>query len=348
MDHDSPAGAGAGADYRLHRFDDVTLQSGVRLPAVSLAYRSWGELAPARDNFVLFPTWFGSTHRNNEWLIGPGRALDPARYFIVSINLLGNGLSSSPSNTPVPFDRRRFPSISMLDNVRLQARLLDEVFGVDLPALVIGRSMGAQFAFQWGSYLPERTRRLFCLCGSARTTPHNRVFLDGIKAALTADCAWRDGEYAAPPIKGLQAVGRLYAGWAMSPDFYRQQLYRREGCDDVDDYVAARWRDNFIARDANDLLSMIATWQSFDPSHNERYRGDWQAAMAAIDCPAIVMPSRTDLYFPPEDSAVAVAAMPRAELRVIESAWGHRAGSPNSDPADVDFVDRAIGELLSA
>jgi homoserine O-acetyltransferase len=92
---------------------------------------------------------------------------------------------------------------------------------------------------------------------------------------------------------------------------------------------------------------MLATWQATDISDNERYQGDWPAALRTIACPAIVMPSRTDLYFPPEDSAAAVREMPRAELRVIESLWGHRAGSPNSDPKDVAFIEQAIRDLLA-
>ena len=114
----------------------------------------------------------------------------------------------------------------------------------------------------------------------------------------------------------------------------------------MDDYVARRWADNFIDRDANDLLGMMSTWQRADLSDDPAFLGDWKAALRAIACPAIVMPSRTDMYFPPEDSAAAVEHMPNAELRVIESAWGHRAGSPGSDPADVAAVDGALRELL--
>lgn len=332
-------------DCQRHEFPPTRLHGGDVLERPVLAFATHGSLSPARDNAILFPTWFGSTHHNNTWLIGPGRALDPSRYFIVCVNLLGNGLSSSPSNTPSPHDGPRFPAIHVLDNVRLQRRLLRERFGIDALQLVVGRSMGAQTAFQWAASYPSEVRRMLALCGSARTTPHNQVFLASLAAALKADQEWRSGDYAEPPLAGLRALGHAYAAWAMSPEFYRRGLHLEQAAS-VDDYVARRWADNFIGRDANDLLSMMNTWQRADLSDDPAFLGDWKAALRTIACPAIVMPSRTDMYFPPEDSAAAVEHMPDAELRVIESPWGHRAGSPGSDPADVAVVDGALRELL--
>lgn len=333
-------------DWEEFEVADFPLARGGVLARARVAYVTCGTLSAAKDNAILFPTWFTSTHRNNAWLVGEGRALDPRRYFIVMPNLLGNGLSSSPSNTPPPHDRMRFPHVTVLDNVRLQRRLLEERFGIRRLALVFGRSMGAQAAFQWASYYPDRVARVLPLCGSSRTTPHNQAFLEGVRAGLTADGAWQSGEYASQPAAGLRAVGRIYAGWAMSQAFYRQGLHLAGGVRDLDEYLRLRWDGNFAHMDANDLLCMLRTWQTADLSDNERFRGDWARALAAIECPAIVMPSRTDLYFPPEDFEAAVRQMPRAELRVIESIWGHRAGGPNSDPKDIAFVEQAIRDLL--
>lgn len=327
-----------------HDFERVELLSGATLPRVRLAFATCGTLNARRDNAILFPTWFSSTHHKNAWLIGPGKALDPSRHFIVCVDLLGNGLSSSPSNTAAPFDGPRFPAVHILDNVRLQRRLLAERFGIDLLQLVVGRSLGAQTAFQWAASFPSQVGRMFALCGSARTTPHNYAFIDSIKAALQADCRWNGGDYDSPPLAGLRAVGRAYAAWAMSPEYYRSGLHLREA-DTLDAYLERRWADNFIHSDANDLLAMMRTWQTADIGADPQFGGDWQRALAAITCPAIVMPSRTDQYFPPEDSAQAVAGMPRAELRILDSVWGHRAGSPGSDPADIATVEAAIAEL---
>ena len=322
----------------------VTLQRGGTLPQAQITYKTFGTLAADGGNAVLLPTWFTGQHPQAEWLVGPGKALDPARYFIVVINILGNGLSSSPSNTPRPFDRTRFPPVTLLDNVRLQRRLLREHLGVERLALVVGRSMGAQIAFQWGSYFAEEVGAILPICGSARTSPHNYIFLAAVKAALMNDPAWQGGEYGLPPLGGLRMMRLIYDGWVVSQGFYRAGLHLAQGFETTEAYLARP--DTSPPRDANDLLAQVWTWQNADISANDRFGGDFVAALGAIKARAIVMPCCHDLYFPPEDSENEVAHMPNATLRVIESLWGHRAGSPGTDPADIAFLDRAVAELL--
>ncbi len=328
-----------------HEFENVELLSGVVLPRVRLAFATCGKLNAERSNAVLFPTWFSSTHHKNAWLIGLNKPLNPEHYFIICVDLIGNGLSTSPSNTDPPFDGPRFPEVHILDNVRLQRRLLIERFKIESLQLVIGRSMGAQTAFQWAVSFPSQVRRMFALCGSSRTTPHNYAFIDSLEAALKADCRWNGGDYISPPIDGLRAIGKAYAAWAMSPEFYRLNLHLRNAAT-IDDYLERQWANNFTHCDANNLLAMMRTWKTADISTDPSFQGDWQAALKAITCQAIVMPSRTDQYFPPEDSAAAAMFMPNAELRVLDSAWGHRAGSPGSDPTDIATVEAAIADLL--
>lgn len=318
------------------------------MPRARLVYRTYGRLSAARDNAVLFPTWFSSIDRQNEWLIGPGKALDPARLFVICPNLLGNGLSSSPSNTEPPFAGPDFPAVGLLDNVRLQHRLVTEHFGIDRLRLVLGRSMGALAAFQFASYFPDCVGSVLPFSGAARVSAHNYVFLDSVRAVIQADSAFQGGHYRTPPHGGLKAMGRIYAGWALSHDFYAQGLNRQDGSENLDQYLRVRWEPNFTAKDANDLLCQISTWQQADISANERFKGDFPAALRAISARAIVMPCRTDMYFPPVDCAEAVSHMPNAEMRVLDSVWGHRAAAAGSDPADIAFLERAIGDLLDA
>lgn len=334
------------AGCAVYKFARFTLQSGDVLADAHLVVRTYGTLNAARDNAILFPTWFSSQHHQNEWLIGPAHALDPSRWFIIVPNMLANGLSSSPSNTLPPHDRERFPPISLMDNVLLQRRLLIENFGIDHLALAIGRSMGAQQAFQWGCLFPNSVLNILAITGSARTSRHNAVFLAGVEAALKADSTWANGEYKFPPLTGLRAVGRIYAGWALSQAWYRNRPDTQSSDGSMESYLANNWDGNFVTKDANDLLSQLRTWQVADVSKNSTFCGDFDAALGAITARAIVMPSRTDLYFSWEDSAYEVSRMRDAELRVIESDWGHRAASPRSDPSDVNFVEKAIRDLL--
>ena len=228
----------------------------------------------------------------------------------------------------------------------MQRQLLRDAFGVKHLALVVGWSMGAQQAFHWAALFPEEVERIAPIAGSARTSPHNHVFLEGMKAALTADSAWQDGRYDEQPATGLRAMGRCWAGWALSQIFYRDHLYRKMGFSSVEEFLAGFWEDLFLKRDANNMLAQIWTWQHSNISDNDAYGGDFEGALGAISARAIVMPGETDLYFPPADSILEVANMPNAELRVIPSVWGHYAGGA-ANPDDVAFVDQALKELLS-
>lgn len=333
-------------DYETFELGDVTLQSGEVLPSAKLAYKTYGTLNAARDNAVVMPTFYTGTHTRNEAYFGSGRALDPARYFIICVNMFGNALSSSPSNTAPPHDGPRFPGVTIRDNVACQHRLVTEELGIDRLALVAGWSMGAIQAFQWGAQYPDMMDAILPFCGSARASPHSIVFLEGVKAALCADAAWNGGDYDAPPEKGLRAFGRVYAGWAYSQAFFRDGHYRDLGFETLEDLLVDWEEDHLFNWDANDLLAKLWTWKHADISDNPAFDGDFAKALGAIKARAIVMPSTSDLYFPPEDSAEEVRHMPNAELRPFVSDWGHVAGSPGKLPAFDRFLDEAVSDLL--
>jgi homoserine O-acetyltransferase len=337
----------APTDYEIFFLGDIVLQSQATLRGAKLAYKTYGTLNPAKDNAIVYPTWYSGQHTENEWLIGPGKALDPERYFIIIPNMFGNGLSTSPSNASLPYGAGRFPGVSLWDNVAQQHRLVTEKFGIEKLALVVGYSMGAQQTYQWAAQYPEMVARIAPFCGSARTSRHNQVFLEGLRAALTADAAFLEGDYEKPPLKGLRAMARVYAGWGFSQTFYRQKLDLTLGFASLEDFLSGFWEALFLGRDANNLLAMLWTWQHGDISANELYGGDFEKALGAITARALVMPGETDLYFPPEDNAYEVERMANAELRPIPSVWGHIAGCMGLNPPDGAFIDAALKELLA-
>lgn len=336
------------ADHETFELGPLVLQRGLTLPRVQLAYKTYGRLAPDKSNLILYPTSYGAHHTDIDWLIGPGRVLDSDRYFIVIPNQFGNGLSTSPSNLAAPFNLGRAPIFTHWDNVHAQERLLREVFGVSKPALIYGWSMGGQQALHWAALFPDRVARICAVCTSARTSPHNKVFLEGIRATLTTDAAWRDGRFVERPVAGLRAFARVYAGWAMSQAFYRRKLWADAGFASLEDYLVRAWEGNFLRRSGEDLLSMIDTWTQSDISDNPLYHGDLTSALGAITARAIIMPSTTDLYFPVADSEAETRHMPNAELRPIVSDWGHRAGNPIQCPEDEGVLRRAVQDLLAA
>ena len=323
---------------------DVALQSGAVLPALKLVYKTYGALSPAKDNVILYPTSFSAQHTDTEWLIGPDGVLDPARYFIIIPNLLGNGLSSSPSNTAAPYGE-----VTYHDAVAVQHRLLTERFDISKLALVYGWSMGGMQAYHWAALHPDMVERAAVVCGSARCAPYNYVFLESVKAALTADPAFRDGRFVEKPVAGYRAMGRVYAGWAMSHGFYRDELWREAGFTSLEDYLVGSWDATFARRDANDLLAQIGIWQRGDISRCEQFGGDLDRALAAVKAHMLLMPGATDRYFDARDNEDELGRLVNARsavLHPIPSLHGHRAGNPVNNPRDRAFLKAEVAALL--
>jgi homoserine O-acetyltransferase len=313
---------------------NVGLQRGETLKNARIVYKTFGTLSPQRDNVIVYPTSYSAQHTDIEWLVSPEHCLDPSRYFIVIPNMFTNGLSSSPSNTPDDF-----PQITTYDNVMQQRRLMAELFGVDRIKMVYGWSMGAQQAYHWAALFGEAVERIVVNCGSARTAPHNFVFLEGVRSAVQA---------AKTPEKGLRAMGRIYAGWALSQTFYRREMWRGLGFTSLEDFLVRSWEAGFVRREAPDLMAQLWTWQNGDISANDLFRGDLEMALSSIEAKVLLMPSATDLYFQTDDNRAELAHLKHARLVEIPSVWGHRAGNPRDSPKDAAFIDREVEALLKA
>ena len=335
-------------DHELFDALDVRLQCGRVLPRMTLAYKTFGTLAADKSNVILYPTSYSAQHTDTQFMVGDGAALDSSRYFVVILNLFGNGLSSSPSNTLSELPGVPYPEVTLHDAVEVQRRMLAEVFDIDRIALVYGWSMGAMQAYHWAAMYPEAVERIAVVCGSARCAPHNRVFIEGAAHALMADATYCDGVFTEPPVRGYKAMGRVYAGWVMSQTFYRDEMWRSFGATSIEDYLVRFWDQAFARRAAVDLLAQFRTWQNGDISANARYGGDLPKALAAIRARTLLMPGDHDLYFQVEDNRLEMAHLRHAELAPIPSVWGHRAGNPLHQPDDRAFIEHHVRALLAS
>ncbi len=340
------------SDPRACRFDlgPFGLACGDTLPSAWLDYRVFGELNAERSNLILYPSSYGAWPEDIRWAVGP--ILDPGRYCIVLVSQFGNGRSTSPSNGGPPLEGGGWP-VNHRDNLRAQVRLLEDVFGVERPALIYGWSMGAQQAYHWGVLEPQRPRRLCCVCGTARTTPHNRLFLLSLRQALTSDPAWTGSGFTAPPEAGLRHFALIYASWAASQAYYRRGAHRELGYGSVEAYVEEAWLPAYRRHDPRDLIAMLDVWLASDvaaaaPSSPAADQAEHALAEAlgCIQAATTVVAGRHDLYFPPADCAAEAALIPGARFAVLESDLGHRAGNPRQAPAEQLRLRELVEELL--
>jgi len=324
---------------------DLPVERGGTIREARLAWQTHGTLNAARDNVIVYPCSYTATHDDLSWLVGPDLVLDPRRWFVVVPDMFSNGVSTSAA------DHDDFPAVvTMRDNVLAQRRLLTEHFGVDRVAAVYGFSMGAGQAYHWAAAFPDAVDRAIIVCGSARTSVHNKVFLSGLLRTLEAAPEHLGGgRFSAEPVAALRAFSHIYAGWGLSQDFYRAELFRTAlGAPDLETFLRTDWEDSFSRCRAANLYAQALTWSQADISADPAYGGDLAQALAAIQARVLLLPGQTDLYFRVADNELELEHLRRGELHPIPSIWGHRAGSPEGIPEDTAFLRAAVRSWLQA
>jgi homoserine O-acetyltransferase len=337
----------------LGRFE---LEEGGVIPELELAVATYGELNEAKDNVILIPTWFSGTHAT--WwqvYIGPGRALDPEKYFIVVVNQIGNGLSTSPHTTDdESIAAERFPKVRIGDDVRAQEQLLRETYGVQRLALVVGGSMGAQQTWEWAVRFPDKVLRAAPIAGTAQNTPHDFLFTQTLMDAITSDPGWNGGRYASHTdvADGLQRHADIWAVMGLTTDFWKSGFWKDLppvveglGWATFEEFQQNFTRLLFGLMDPNALLAMGWKWQRGDVARHTD--GDLAAALGRVTAKTFVMPIDSDMFFPPRDCEAEQQLTPGAELRVLHSIAGH-FGLFGFEQTYLAEVDAHLRELLES
>lgn len=320
---------------------DFPVVKGGTIGSAELGWRTHGTLSPARDNVILYPTSYGATTDELTWLVGADGILDPTRWFVIQVDMFGNGVSSSPTNAP-----HYPPLVTAYDNVSAQRRLLRDLFGIERLRAVYGWSMGGQQAYHWASLFPDMVEAAIIVCGSARTAVHNQVFLRAQMAILESAAEYLgDGHFAAEPVPAIRAFARNYAAWAMSQDFYRAGLHLSADTPDLESFLKT-WEGRYGQKRAANLLAQMRCWDAGDVSDNPMFHGDLPSALRAITARVLLMPGATDLYFRVADNEQELPFLRNAELRPIPSIWGHRAGNPMTNAEDAAFLRDAVRSWL--
>jgi homoserine O-acetyltransferase len=342
-EHFSAAVQGITEKFELGDFE---LQQGATLRGAWISYRTHGKLNAAKDNAILFPHMYSGSHKDMELYVGPGRACDPDKYFIILPGQFGNGVSSSPSNTAAPYNQGAFPKVQIEDDVIAQHRLVTEQFGISELQLVTGWSMGAQQTYEWAIRFPNMVKRAAPIAGTAQCTPHDQLFIECHMSQLRSDPNFDDGFYTAPHAChiGLRRHAQVWGVMGCCTEFYKKETWRDGGFSSMNDFVQGYYENWFLPMDPNNLLTMAWKWQHGDSSRNTG--GDLAAALGRIRAKTFVIPFADDMFFPVSDIEAEQKMIPNSELRVIESLWGHFT-MISMDPADHQKIDDQLSELLA-
>ena len=334
------------SEYEIFNLGDFEFQCGAVLPNAKLAYKTLGTLNKDKSNVILLPHPVGGTHENSEriYLEGENRAISPEKHFIIAPNMFGNGLSSSPSNTSAPFDGPNFPAVTIYDNIEAQHKLLTEGLGISKIRLVTGFSMGGLQTFHWAAMYPDIVENFVPICGTAKCSGHNWLFLESLATAIAVDPVFDNGNYTEYPTSGMKAFNTIYSAWAFSQEFFRQNGHKNFGLESFKE-MPDSFDDRLGPKDPNDILVHIRAWQNADISNNARYKRNLRVALESIKAKGFIMPTSTDQYFWSDDNRDEAALIPNATFREIPSIWGH-VGGALSQPQERKIVDDAIRELI--
>ncbi len=334
-------------DYEIVSVGRLDLEEGGTIPDCRLAAATWGELNAAKDNAILITTWYSGSHQIfRDVYVGEGHALDPSRYFIVCIDQIGSGLSTSPHNAPDEIAMSKFPHVRIGDDVVAQERLLREHFGIETLQLVVGGSMGAQQTYEWAVRFPEKVLRAAPIAGTAQNTPHDFLYTKALVEAITSDPGWNGGEYAsnAEVVAGLTRHAGIWAVMGLSTEFWKQEVWRALEFDSKEAFLTGFLEPYFTAMDPNDLLCMAWKWQRGDVARHTG--GDLEAALARITATTFVMPIDEDMFFPVRDCRAEQEMVKGSELRVVQDVLGH-LGLFGVAPTFIPQIDQHLTELLA-
>jgi homoserine O-acetyltransferase len=300
------------------------LESGDALPQLTLAYRTWGSLAPGCDNAVIVcHALTGSADADVWWapLFGPGRALDPERDFIVCSNALGGCYGSSGPTSVAPDGKPwgpRFPAITLRDQVRAQIALVCHL-GIRRIRLVLGGSMGGLQALEWALLDSRRVEAVAVVAASARHSPWCIAWNEAQRMALSADPKYRDGHYdpADPPRQGLAAARAIAMVTYRSP----HSLARRFGASNGIGHWLRHHGDALVDRfDANAYRVLLDALDSHDLA---RDRGALAEVLHSLRAQVLVISISSDALYLPEEQHALAALLPNAQLKTIDSLHGH-------------------------
>jgi homoserine O-acetyltransferase/O-succinyltransferase len=330
--------------HQLYRIGDLALENGEIIKDFSISYVTHGALNANKSNAILMVTAISGNHHRLDFLIGPGKALDTNKYFVICTDAIANGLTTSPS-TSIAQPRMKFPKFLIRDMVASQHKLLTEHLGINHVIAVIGPSMGGMQTLQWGVSYPEFMDSLVAIVPLAKTPAWTVTVLEATRKAIMLDPAWKNGEYDAPPEQGIRLWRDILNFLAArSPEVSRDQF---DNPLDILGYLQAQETGLIKAFDANDWIYQTWAYEKHDIGTTPGFNGDTTRALRVIKAKTLILVGTKDLLNPEWEPVDAARIIRDVRVTTISpgTVTGH-ASAGGAFPADVDFLNREISAFF--
>jgi homoserine O-acetyltransferase/O-succinyltransferase len=322
------------ADTQIFTLFDFQFEDGTIMPELRIGYETHGTLSPLRDNaIVLLHDALNDHHAFDDW-VGRGKLFDTNKYFVIAPDAIGGGESTSPGEGK----GQDFPRYTIRDMMAADYALVARGLGLTQLRAVVGRSMGAATALEWGIRHPEMPRGLVLLAPSARSDANFQTVVDLLTSAVAFDEGWAGGRYERNPIEGLRHAGMIYYPWTVTAAY----LDALPAAALAQESEAAAME--FAAWDANALMLRYGAARGHDVAAGAG--GDLDAALARATMPVLLMPSVTDRLIDPAGARLLKAKLPRASEAFIEGNLGHRAVAAPPGSPEAEFIARTIRAFL--
>jgi homoserine O-acetyltransferase len=330
--------------HQSYKIGDLTLESGEVIKDFSISYVTHGQLNAKKSNAILMVTAISGNHHRLDFMIGPGKALDTNKYFIIATDAIADGLTTSPSNSTAQ-PRMKFPKFLIRDMVTSQYKLLTEHLGINHVVAVVGPSMGGMQTLQWGVSHPDFMDSLVAMVPLAKTPAWTVMVLEATRKAIMLDPAWNEGNYTSPPEKGIRLWRDILNFLAArSPEMFRDQFQNQL---DVLPWVEAQEKALIPAFDANDWIYQTWAYDRHDVGTTPGMGGDTVKALRSIKAKTLILTGTKDLLNPEWESHDAARYI--RDVRVVTISPGTVTGHASAGgvfPADVDFLNREAGAFL--
>jgi homoserine O-acetyltransferase len=309
---------------------DFRLESGEVIRDCRIGYRILGKLDNSKSNVILFPTWAGGTSEQLVSNVGQGKLIDSARYYVIAIDALGNGVSSSPSNSKSQ-PRMSFPKFTLRDTVNTQHRVLTKILHLNHVKAVVGISMGGMQAFQWIVSYPNFMDKAIPIVGSPQLAPYDLLHWQTQIDAITTDPAWNKGNYAANPARAAEA--EFSSLLLTTPENYNQRMTRKQVFEELE--KAKNATGGF---DANNKIRQAQAMIALDVA--VPFGGSLERSAASVKAKVLVIAAKYDHVVTPSP-ALEFARLLGSQVLVLEGNCGHLAPSCESNT-----VSKAVADFL--